>query len=94
MRYARTFGGTWIAAWPWRFRTSTKSILLLGFQILYEHLNRHPRIFAERVFSPWTDAEQLLRQQRVPLVSLETGPVSDFDVVGVTCSTSFRTPTS
>lgn len=57
----------------------------LGFQILYEHLNRHPRIFAERVFSPWTDAEQLLRQQRVPLVSLETGTrLSDFDVVGVT----------
>ncbi|MEW6517591.1 MAG: TIGR03960 family B12-binding radical SAM protein [candidate division FCPU426 bacterium] len=57
----------------------------LGFQILYELLNRHPRVYAERVFSPWTDAEQLLRERRLPLVSLETGtPLSDFGVVGVT----------
>lgn len=57
----------------------------LGFQILYEHLNRHPAVYAERVFSPWTDAEELLRQRRLPLVSLETGtPLADFDVVGIT----------
>lgn len=57
----------------------------LGFQILYEQLNQKKEIYAERVFSPWPDAEALLRERQLPLVSLETGtPLADFDFVGIT----------
>lgn len=57
----------------------------LGFKILYELLNRQPGVFAERVFSPWTDLEQLLREEKLPLCSLESlTPLAGFDFVGVT----------
>lgn len=56
-----------------------------GFQILYEILNRAPDIFAERVYSPWVDCEQLLREKQLPLVSVETStPLYAFDWVGIT----------
>ncbi len=55
----------------------------LGMKILYATVNRHPRLAAERAFSPWPDLEAQLRERRLPLVSLETGtPLCDFDVVG------------
>lgn len=57
----------------------------LGFQILYELLNQNAEFYAERVFSPWPDAEALLRERGLPLTSLETStPLADFDFVGVT----------
>ena len=56
-----------------------------GFQILYHILNRQPWIAAERVFSPWPDMEQKLRENRIPLFSLETKtPLRQFDAVGFT----------
>jgi radical SAM superfamily enzyme YgiQ (UPF0313 family) len=55
----------------------------LGTKILYSLLNRHSDIAAERVFCPWVDLEQELRDRGLPLVSLETAsPLSAFDVVG------------
>ena len=55
----------------------------LGTKILYSVLNRHPRIAAERVFTPWIDMEAELRSRDLPLVSLESStPLCDFDVVG------------
>ena len=56
----------------------------IGIQILYHLLNRHPHMLAERVFAPWLDFEQFLRQEKLPLVSLESKvPLRQFDVLGI-----------
>ncbi len=55
----------------------------LGLRILYEILNREPRVACERVFCPDTDYEALLRRRKLPLASLESKrPLSAFDIVG------------
>ena len=43
----------------------------LGLAILYEILNRRADIAAERVYTPWTDMEALMRDRKIPLFSLE-----------------------
>ena len=56
-----------------------------GLQVLYDLMNRRSDWACERVFSPWTDMEQQLRQNRLPLFSLETfTPLEAFDVLGFT----------
>ncbi|MGQ9920235.1 MAG: B12-binding domain-containing radical SAM protein, partial [Desulfobacca sp.] len=56
----------------------------LGLELLYQILNLREDIWAERVYAPAPDLEQLLRQQGLPLVSLESGtPLHAFDLVGV-----------
>ena len=53
--------------------------------ILYHLLNREAFIYAERVFAPWFDMEELLRQHQLPLVSLESfTPLRAFDIIGFT----------
>jgi radical SAM family uncharacterized protein/radical SAM-linked protein len=55
----------------------------LGLRILYDILNAVPAIAAERVFAPWRDLEEKLREHQVSLVSLESArPLKDFDVLG------------
>jgi len=55
----------------------------VGFQILYDLLNRRPEIACERVFAPWPDLEEHLRNHRQSLTSLESAlPLRDFDVIG------------
>jgi radical SAM family uncharacterized protein/radical SAM-linked protein len=55
----------------------------LGLQILYHLLNTRADIAAERVFAPGLDMEQLMREGKTPLTSLESAcPVSSFDVLG------------
>ncbi|MDP2982900.1 MAG: TIGR03960 family B12-binding radical SAM protein [Candidatus Latescibacter sp.] len=57
----------------------------LGYHILYHILNKLPGVLCERTFAPWTDMEQVMREQGIPLFSLESFlPVSSFDVVGFT----------
>jgi radical SAM family uncharacterized protein/radical SAM-linked protein len=57
----------------------------LGFRLLYALLNDRPEIACERVFLPWPDMEGMLREQGLPLFTLESRtPVADFDVLGVT----------
>jgi radical SAM family uncharacterized protein/radical SAM-linked protein len=57
----------------------------LGFRLLYHALNDRPDVACERVFLPWPDLEALLREQGLPLFTLESrAPVRDFDVLGVT----------
>ena len=55
----------------------------LGWAILYDELNQRPDTLAERAFAPWSDMEAALRQQDIPLYSLETKhPLSQFDILG------------
>ncbi len=57
----------------------------LGLRILYDILNKRPDVACERVFSPWTDYEKLLRASGRPLASLESNtPLSRFDIIGIT----------
>lgn len=55
----------------------------LGLMILYDILNRQDDILAERVYAPWMDMEEAMRQAGLPLFSLESRrPLADFDIVG------------
>ena len=55
-----------------------------GLAILYELLNRTDGIAAERVFSPWIDAEQIMRTAKIPLFTLESkAAVADFDIIAI-----------
>jgi radical SAM family uncharacterized protein/radical SAM-linked protein len=54
-----------------------------GMQILYHLVNQDPKIWAERVYQPLPDMEQLLRSTSRPLFSLESKrPLHEFDIVG------------
>lgn len=54
-----------------------------GTKILYEIVNRRAEWACERTYAPWVDFEAVLRRERVPLFSIESGaPVADFDVLG------------
>jgi len=55
----------------------------LGLKILYEILNKRKDTAAERVYTPWIDMEAKMRENKIPLYSLETfTPLSQFDFVG------------
>jgi len=55
----------------------------LGVQILYQILNSRDDIACERVYSPWTDMEELLRKRSLRLTTLESGiPLNELDIMG------------
>ncbi len=57
----------------------------LGLQILYYFLNRREDTYCERVFAPWQDMEEKMRERHMPLFALETGDeLKKFDFVGFT----------
>lgn len=57
----------------------------LGIKILYHLLNNERDIYAERVFAPWPDFERNMREDKIPLFSLETKtPLIEFDFLGFT----------
>ena len=57
----------------------------LGIQILYDMLNRRDDIWCERVYSPWTDLDKIMRAEKIPLFALESqDPIKDFDFIGIT----------
>jgi len=57
----------------------------LGMRLLYGALNREPEIWCERVFAPWVDMQEKMRELDIPLWAHESGdPVSDFDILGIT----------
>ena len=57
----------------------------LGIQILYDMFNRREDTYCERVYSPWTDLDKVMRQEQIPLFALESqDPVKDFDFLGIT----------
>ena len=59
----------------------------LGIKILYHILNSCEDALCERAFTPWLDMEELMRNKKIPLFSLESKrPVSDFDIIGFSIS--------
>ena len=57
----------------------------LGIQILYDMFNRREDIYCERVYSPWTDLDKIMREQHIALFALESqDPIKDFDFLGIT----------
>jgi radical SAM family uncharacterized protein len=56
----------------------------LGCQILYWICNHTPGVCAERVYSPWTDAEQVMRAKGIPLFTWDTRQrAGDADIFAV-----------
>lgn len=57
----------------------------LGMKILYAIINSQPYALCERVCMPWVDMLSLMKENDVPLFSLETkAPLKAFDIVGFT----------
>ncbi len=57
----------------------------LGMKVLYESINAQEDLLCERVMMPWTDMIEGLKEQGIPLYSLESRrALSAFDMVGVT----------
>lgn len=57
----------------------------LGSRILYHTINERKDTYCERAFAPWPDMEGLMRENDIPLYTLETkDPLKDFDIVGFT----------
>lgn len=57
----------------------------LGMMILYNMFNKREDVWCERVFSPWTDLDKVMREENIPLFALESqDPVRDFDFLGIT----------
>lgn len=55
----------------------------LGLAILYHILNKREDTVTERVYCPWGDMEEKLKEFDIPLFSLESStPVKDFDIIG------------
>ena len=58
-----------------------------GLQILYEILNERPDALAERSYAPWTDLEEVMRREGLPLFSVDTHRSADeFDVLAFNLS--------
>ena len=93
-RPARYTGGEWnsvIKDWeqtPVKIALAYPDTYELGMSnmaipILYDILNRQADVLAERVYAPWTDMEAALRQNNIPLFSLESQrPLKEFDIIG------------
>jgi len=57
----------------------------LGMKILYSQFNEREDIWCERVFAPWPDFEQVMRDNSIPLFALESrDAIKDFDFIGFT----------
>jgi radical SAM family uncharacterized protein len=56
----------------------------LGLMILYDIINKHRNLLAERVYCPWTDMEALMREKGLPLFSLESKhAIREFDMLAI-----------
>jgi radical SAM family uncharacterized protein len=54
-----------------------------GLAIIYDVLNKMEGVAAERCFAPWVDAENILREKKISLFSLESKvALKSFDVIG------------
>lgn len=54
----------------------------LGMGILYHTMNTLPFVWVERVFAPWGDMYEQMKENNVPLYALESGdPISEHDIL-------------
>jgi len=93
---ARYIGGEWNSSKGSQSEASIKIALAfpevyevgmshLGLRILYGLLNQRKGTTAERVYAPWPDMEEKMRQEGLPLFSLESvTPIKEFDILGFT----------
>ena len=57
----------------------------VGMRILYGIMNEMDGVWCERVFAPWGDMEEKMREHNLPLWALESqDPVKDFDMIAIT----------
>ena len=64
----------------------------LGSRIIYNILNKRADTYCERVYAPWVDMEEQLRENNEPLFSLETrSPLREFNVIGFSLKCATRT---
>ncbi|MBP3678270.1 MAG: TIGR03960 family B12-binding radical SAM protein [Agathobacter sp.] len=57
----------------------------LGIQILYDMFNKREDTWCERVYSPWSDLHQIMKEENIPLFGLESQEsIKDFDFLGIT----------
>ncbi len=57
----------------------------LGIQILYDMFNRRLDTMCDRVYSPWTDLDKVMREKNIPLFGVESQrPIKEFDFLGIT----------
>lgn len=57
----------------------------LGMRILYGVMNEMDGVWCQRVFAPWGDMEEAMRENDIPLWALESqSPVKDFDMIAFT----------
>lgn len=57
----------------------------VGLKILYDQVNQREDSLAERAYAPWLDMEALMREQGIPLYTLESKrPLASFDIIGFT----------
>ena len=57
----------------------------IGMRILYGVMNEMPGVWCERVFAPWGDMEQAMRENAILLYALESkDPVRCFDMIAFT----------
>jgi len=55
----------------------------IGISILYEIVNNLDKVQAERVFAPWIDMVDKMKDEEIPLFSYETlTPINKFDLLG------------
>lgn len=54
----------------------------LGMGILYHTMNTLPFVWVERVFAPWGDMYEQMKENNIPLYALESGdPISEHDIL-------------
>ncbi|MFP3155500.1 TIGR03960 family B12-binding radical SAM protein [Lachnospiraceae bacterium ZAX-1] len=57
----------------------------LGIQILYDMFNKREDVYCERVYSPWVDLHKIMKDQDIPLFTLETqSKVCEMDFLAIT----------
>jgi radical SAM family uncharacterized protein len=57
----------------------------IGMKILYSLVNARSDTWCERVFAPWVDMEERMREAGLPLYALESGDaIAGFDIIGFT----------
>lgn len=72
----------WLLVFPDTYEVGLPN---LGLQILYELLNDLPNAQAERAYAPWPDMAAAMRQEGVPLFSVDRfDPARNFDILGFT----------